>query len=127
MSQLGLFDFDKTESFDFNFESDWIKQFSMETGEIFSYKTLLTSKRIPKKDKVVFVIHLECIHKENPECDFFDEQEFKTKENAVDFFEARKMEAQFFVEKNKENKIFDGQRYMLKLNEEGKIIGRGWW
>jgi len=109
------------------YESPYIRQYSLEQEVIFTYREYLKTRRIPKKKGIVFAVLIDCIHKENPEFSFEDSTEFKTEQEATNFFENKKFELGWFYKKDKEeNKIFDGRRYMLKLDENNKIIEKGW-
>lgn len=127
-----LLDFGEKGEDDFNnlkWESDLIKMidFECEEGdyEIFEFKKIFTTKRVPKKKRLEFRVITECLGEERG---FNDWQDFKKEQEARDFFESQKAHLEFLHEKeNKENKVFDGRRYLWKLDNSGELTGeKGW-
>ena len=88
--QLGLFDFDKSEGFSLNFESDWIKAIDENDGELFVYKRRLSTKKFPVKDGLAFSVMINTIIEGNEEGSWADEQVFKNEERAKETFESLK-------------------------------------
>lgn len=110
--------------FNLEFESEWIKQFSYEEDDIFQFKEKLRALKIPKKNKVVFAVDIEQILKDYPDLSDIFREEFRTREDAKNFFECRKQELEFFHERNQKNEVFDGRRYFFKINKKNKPIRR---
>jgi hypothetical protein len=123
---LTLLDFQKDDKLkNYKFESDFIKFWCLETDSLFECKESLRIKRSVKgkgKDsKLIFVVNQEWIHHEetfNNSCDI----QFNTEEKAIEFFLTEIEQVKFFLEKNKENIVFDNLRYFWKINEKGKRL-----
>lgn len=118
-----LLDFDNNDRLkNYRFESEWIKFFSPEEEKVFETKHLISIKRVPKKDKLVFLVDEEYEHKDN--INSGGGREFKTEVEAINFFLELVALDKFFLEKNKENVVFDTRRYFLRINKNNEVIGR---
>ncbi len=132
MSQGCLLDFQENDKFsEYFFESDYIKQISSETDnpnkfgiEVIEFKRILSTKRVPTKKGLEFVVIIAVINK-SLEFSFVDEMKEKTEEKAIDLFLGLKEEMEFFKKKQEEGRFFDGRRYFWSLTKEGEAIEGG--
>lgn len=122
-----LLDFEEKGEDDFynlKFESEKIKAVDLETGELFEYSKFISTKRVPKKKKLEFIVIQITAYKDGQEC--FSEEVFKKEIEARNFFDRQKLECEFFVDKNREGKVFDGRRYFWKIKDDKLTGDRGW-
>ncbi|CAK0745585.1 hypothetical protein CCP1ISM_2100003 [Azospirillaceae bacterium] len=131
--QFNLLDFDKSvrDLKNYTFESPFIKFWDFGFNKTFESKERLSIKRKTKgkgkESKLVIIVEQEWACKEeNEEVQFNGggNVEFKTEEEAIEFFKSQVEEAKFFMEKNKENIVWDCQRYFLIINDKNEAIGR---
>ena len=102
---------------DLEFVSDTFKTLSLETMEMITQNCVLTTKReLNDKGKLEFKIYsnhfMEAQDKLDEPIEVGSCEKFKTKELATDFFESQKSFFEWNCEINKNNKVFDGQRYV---------------
>jgi len=147
MAQLALGDF-KTEvkegevdswasfrdSFDdLKFESGIIQQLNLNDEILFKFsQTLFCKRELDKKNKLEFRVFTNILYPDEATpgsggcIEMVDCNKFKKKELAQEFFYNQKSHLEWNIEINKENKVFDGQRYIWKT-ENGELTGeRGW-
>jgi len=130
--QFCIQQFDNEDLFNkLNWESEYIRAVDFESDEeeirIYRYKQRLSTKKIPKKKKLVFMVFIESFIEGNEKdfC-FLNQNEFKTEEKAIDFFDTTKQNLKWWKEKDKENKIFDGRRYLWEIKDK-KLTGKKSW
>ena len=145
MSQLSLGQF-KTEakegevdswasfrdSFDnLEFVSDTFKTLCLESMELVIQNCILKTERgLDNKGKLEFRIFsnhfMEAQDNLDEPIEVGSIEKFKTKELAVEFFEEQKQFFEWNCELNKNNKVFDGQRYVWKMENEEITGERGY-
>ena len=133
MSQSCLMDFQENDRFaNYFFESDYVKSISFESDnpnkfgvEVFEFKRILKTKRIPSKKKLEYCVIVDVINKDE-DFSFGDVIKEKTEKEAIDLFLGMKEEMEFFKQKEKQGRFFDGRRYFWSLTKEGQAIKEGW-
>jgi len=133
MSQICLMDFQAGDKFsEYFFESDYVKQISFESDEpnkfgveVFKFKKIFSTKRIPTKKGLEFCVIVDVVCK-NELLSFVDVMKEKTEKEAIDLFLGLKQEMEFFRERQKEGRFFDGRRYFWSLTDKEEAVDGGW-
>ena len=116
---------------DLKFESEIIKQVNLDEMELFSFSQHLYCERgLDKQNKLEFIVFTRTFYPDaelETDCvEMGDCNKFKKKELAQEFFYSQKSHLEWNVEINKENKVFDGRRYVWKT-ENDKLTGECGW
>jgi len=112
-----LFEFSSNDTLKETFESDWFYTTNLETDKADKTKLFLSMRRLPKKDKMVYVL-VEQYFFEGLEFLLDNNIEFETEEEVIKWFKDTKEEAIF---KSKHKGLAFGSRYfMTHINGELK-------
>lgn len=130
---LTLADFDKTQKDlkKYSFTSEFIKFLDLTFNYVYEFESrekLSIKRKIKgkgKDSKLVICVEQEWACKdENGLAENFSgggDVEFETEEQAIDFFLSQVQEAEFFIEKNRDNILWDGRRYFFKKDKDGNF------
>jgi len=131
MENKTLLDFDKSDKLrNYLFESPFIKFWDLSFDTLFESKERLSIKRVikgkDKKSKLVIVVEQEwaCKEENNEQFNGGGQADFNSEQEAVEFFLSQVNEAKFFIEKNKENIVFDNFRYFWRINDKNERLER---
>lgn len=113
----------------YRFQGEWVKQIEIDFGSetIFEWKSALAIKRhnIQKKkeSKLVWIVLEEVEYKNDDNLNGSD-MTFNSENEAIQHFIDRVDELKWLAEKTKNNIVFDGRRYFLRINEKNEVVGR---
>lgn len=120
---------DKDDFANLKWESPFVRCIDFEScdGEkIYSFKRELSTRRKPKKNKLVFVVDVFTTFEGEEERTWDCEHEHTKEQDARNEFEGEKARMEFFHKRDKEGWIFDGRRYMWEV-KDNKLTGKSGW
>ena len=119
---------------DLKFESGVIKQLNLDEMKLFNFSQQLSCERgLDKQNKLEFIVFTRTFYPDaelETDCvEMGDSNKFKKKELAQEFFYSQKSHLEWNMEVNKENKVFDGRRYVWKTtdNKLNELTGECGW